>query len=415
MDDLVITGSGVISPARHGVVGLWEAMAARETFFTTLQGPAGRDGPSWPMAELSEKKLSWPDGASWADSQKYANPAAHLAVAVAAIALQANGTAGIGNGEHSGIVVAAGTLASDELDSVMPRLAAMSQTDERPLPRLLYEEVPDYSYLRGIPVQIAQFVSMVANFQGASVGINGPPSVAGLGALALAVRMLDSGELDRVLVVGVAPRLSAGAMAALDRHDPLATDSDVGRGPFDAERSGTIVGQGAAALLVERADAAYGRDATPLAKLLACETICEASRGAAARTAVQMVIEQGGGNPGFWWAHGAGSPTLDLEECHAVGPEIGAVPTTSSKGTIGNAFDCAALIDVALAVESLARAQLPPVGLLRKADPALGDIDPVIDQPRAIQTAETALVTAFTHGRGAADAGAAMLAKEHKP
>ncbi len=408
MDDLLITGSGVITPADDGVTGLWEAMAAGATFFSTLSGPAGQDGPSWPVAEISDRKLPWPEGSAWADSQKYANPAAHLAVAVTQIALGPGGQAGIGDAARGGIVVGAGTFSSDELDPVLPRLAAMSQTDPRPLPRLLYEEVPDYTYLRGIPVQIAQFVSMAARFQGASVGVNGPPGVAGLGALALAVRLLDSGELDRVLVVGVAPRLSAGSMAALDRQEQLATDTGVGRGPFDADRAGTIMGQGAAALLVERASAARARNAAPLARLLACETICEASREAALRTATGLALARGG-SPGFWWAHGAASPALDLEECQAVAPLTGTVPATSSKGTIGNAFECSGLIDVALAAESLSRGQVPPVGLLRKPDPALGDIDPVIDKPRPVRG--TALVTAFTHGRGASDAGAALLAK----
>jgi 3-oxoacyl-[acyl-carrier-protein] synthase II len=405
MDDLLITGSGVISPAGGDVTGLWEAMAAGKTFFKKLTGPAGQDGPSWPTAEISGGKLPWPEGSTWADSQKYANQAAHLAVAATQIALD-HVTA---DGERGGIVAATGTFASDELDLVFPRLAAISQTDPRSLPRLLYEEVPDYSYLRGIPVQIAQFVALAAGFQGATAGVNGPPGVAGLGALALAVRLLDSGELDRVLVVGAAPPLSVGAMAALDRQEPLATDSDIGRGPFDADRTGTIMGQGAAALLVERADAARARNAVPLARLLACETICDVSRKAAVKLATELAIERARRRPGFWWAHGAASPALDLEECQAVVPVIGTVPVTSSKGTIGNAFECSALIDVALAAESLARAQLPPVGLLRKPDPALGDIDPVIDAPRTASGAGTTLITAFTHGRGTSDAGAAVL------
>lgn len=410
MEDLVITGSGVLSPAVNGATGLWEAMAARKKFFKKFGSPTDEDSPSWPFAEVSAAELSWPEGASWVDIQKYANLSSHLAINVASVALRGNESAKNGNPARSGVVIAAGTSGNDELDQVMPRIAAMSQADLRPLPKLLYDEVPDYSYIRGIPVQMGQFVSMVSGFQGANAAVNGEAGVGGLGALALAVRLLNSNELDRVLVVGVAPRLSCAAMAALNDDDPLATDSSIGRGPFDVDRAGTIIGQGAAALLIERADAAHGRGATPLANLLACETICAVNRLVAAKTAVQMVVGQAGRNPAFWWAHGSGSPEMDLDECHAVAPEIGVVPTTSSKGTIGNAFECSALIDAALTVESLTRAQVPPVGLLRKSDPALGDIDPVIDKPRTIKNAGAALVTAFTHGRGTAMAGAVMLA-----
>jgi 3-oxoacyl-[acyl-carrier-protein] synthase II len=409
MEDLVITGSGVISPAVDGVTGLWEAMADRRTFFTTLGPPRGEGGPSWPLAEVREADLSWPAAAEWADVRKYANTSSHLAVTVAAMAMRGNESLRDRDPRRSGVVIAAGGGGSDELDRVMPRIAVLSLTDPRPLPKLLYDEVPDYSYIRGIPVQMGQFVSMISGFQGANAAVNGEAGVGGLGALALAVRLVDSGELDRVLVVGVAPRLSCAGLASLNNDDPFATDSGIGAGPFDVERAGTIAGQGAASVLIERAGAARERDAVPTARLLACETICAADRRTAAATAVRLVVDQAGRDPGCWWAHGAGSPALDLDECQAVVPEIGTVPVTSSKGTIGNAFDCSALIDTALTVESLNRAQLPPVGLLRKPDPALGDIDPVLDEPRAVEDDQAALVTAFTHGRGTAMAGAVML------
>lgn len=408
--DLVITGTSLISPAGHGVAGLWDAMAERKTFFTTLGGPAGGTAPSWPIAEVAESDLAWPPGPSWADVQKYANMSSHLAVTAAALGMQGNESASDGDPERAGVVIAAGGGGSDELDFVLPKIASMSQHDPRSLPKLLYDEVPDYSYLRGIPVQMGQFVSMISGFQGANAAVNGEAGVGGLGALTLAVRLLVSGELDRVLVVGVAPRLSVSGMASLNTEDPFPPDSDTGRGPFDVDRAGTVTGQGAASVLIERADVAAARGARPIARLLACETMCATDRPTALRSATNQVIEESARTPDIWWAHGAASPTMDADECAAVLPSVGRIPTTSSKGTIGNPFDCSALIDLALTAESLHRGLLPPVGLLNKADPALGDIDPVVHESRPVN-ADAALVTAFTHGRGTAMAGAVMLAR----
>lgn len=116
----------------------------------------------------------------------------------------------------------------DELGDVMPRVAGMALDDPRPLATLLYEEVPDYSYIRGIPSQLGQFVCMTTGFRGSNVAAYGEVAAGGLGALALALRLLESGELDRVLVVGVAPPSSVTALHSFDRDEPLGTEAAPG-------------------------------------------------------------------------------------------------------------------------------------------------------------------------------------------
>jgi 3-oxoacyl-[acyl-carrier-protein] synthase II len=100
-------------------------------------------------------------------------------------------------------------------------------------------------------------------------------------------------------------------------------------------------------------------------------------------------------------------------ETRAVLPRTGGLPVTGSKGTIGNAFECSALIDTALAVESLGRGGLPPVGLLRRPDPGLGGLDPVMGETRPLGPAPTALVTAFNQGQHSTAAGALVIASTH--
>ncbi|WP_327680664.1 beta-ketoacyl synthase N-terminal-like domain-containing protein [Kitasatospora sp. NBC_00458] len=409
MSDVIVTGTGVVSPAGLGTEPLWSAMAAGRSFFD----PAGP--LPWPVAAVDRGSVQWPPGKPWIDNRKYANLAAYWAVEAARLALRQAGRdpdapdgPGWGDPERGGTVMAVGST-GDELGDVMPRLAGMALDDPRPLATLLYEEVPDYSYIRGIPSQLGQFVCMTTGFRGSNVAAYGEVAAGGLGALALALRLLESGELDRVLVVGVAPPSSVSALASFDRDEPIGTEAAPGRGPFDEERAGPLLGQGAAAVLLERAAPADAPAPRALARLLACETVVAADRASATGLAVRAALRRAGGRPDLWWAHGSGSPAADREECSAVLPQVGAVPVTSSKGTLGLALECSALIDTALAVESLRRGQLPPVGLLRRPDPRLGGPDTVTGAARPVPGLGTALVTGIDHGRGTASAGALVL------
>lgn len=412
---IVITGSGVISPAGNGVRLLFDAMSAGKTFFDGGYDAGGRISSSlpWPTAAVHTSDFEWPDGDTWANNKKYANFAAHGAVSTARLALQTAGAADVSDAARCGTVIAVSSREADELSEVIPRLAAMAETDARSLAKFLYDEVPDFSYIRGIPSQLGQFVSMVTGFRGSNVAVYGEAGAGGFGALALAARLVLSGELDRVLVVGVSPPLSVSALATLDREEALGTLAGPGRGPFDVDRAGTLIGQGAAAIMLESQAVADARGVVPLAELQACETMGAATRTAAIDAAVQSVVDRHDQPPGLWWANGAGSMTLDHEECSGVGRYVDA-PTTASKGTIGNAFECAGLIDLALAVEALEQQMAPPIGLLRKPDPELGDIDFIHGAPRPIPGVRSVLVTTVNHGPSAAMAGAALVARRQR-
>ena len=102
-----------------------------------------------------------------------------------------------------------------------------------------------------------------------------------------------------------------------------------------------------------------------------------------------------------------GSVRLDEEECNVLGKVVHA-PVTTTKGTIGTAFECSALIDLVTAVAALGRNVIPPVSRLVRPDPALGAIDFVVGQAREVSAARIALVTGMSHGEGTT-AGAAIL------
>jgi 3-oxoacyl-[acyl-carrier-protein] synthase II len=413
---IVISGVGVLSPAGQGSKPLFDAMIEGRSFFdpAPTSAPARASGMPWPMTAIDPADAAWPSGPLWSKMKKYANTAAHAAVATAVQAVDTAGPASEAEAPRCGTVMAVSSTGGDGLSEVIPRLAALAQDDPRALAKLLYDEVPDYSYIRGIPSQLGQFVSMANGFRGSNLAVYGEAGAGGLGALALAMRLIESGELDRVMVVGVSAHLSVRALVAFDREDALASSAEPGRGPFDGSRIGVLVGQGAAALVLERESIAASRGVRALASLKACEAFAAVSRRAALEQAVDVVLGQAHGDAELWWSHASGSQIRDQEEWDVVRRRV-ATPATSSKGTMGDAFECAALIDVALAVEALDRETAPPIGLLTNPDPELVDLDPVVGSPRPLAGLRNVLLTSLNHGRSAAMAGAAVIGKGATP
>lgn len=408
-EPVLLTGTGLITAAGRGTAPVLAAMDAGKPAFQDLPG-----GLPWPTSAVDPQDTPWPQGASWANTRKYANVSAHSAVAAAVLAMDGAEAAAGEDALRSGVVMAVGCSGSDELGEVFGKLAVQARSDARPLPKLLYDEVPDYSYIRGIPSQIGQFVAIATGFRGSNVAVYGEGGAGGLGALALARRLLASGELDRVIVVGVAPPLSPTILTAYHREDPLGTDAVPGRGPFDIARSGSFVGQSAVALLLENADCAgvFGA-AGPQPELVSCHTLCAPVRAQALAETTRLVLGEARDRPGQWWSHASGSPVQDAEAVAAVAP-LAPGAATSSRGTVGASFECGGLVDLVLAAESLRRGSVPPVGLLEKVDPALEGrgAEFVVGAPRTPADTGHALVTALSHGAHASTAGAALLSWE---
>lgn len=397
MEDIAITGIGLISPAGIGPSAVLDAMCEGRTFFESKHGDrtAHKKFP-WPEASLKTPDMPWPVGPGWVDLKKYANTTAHQAVAVAQLAMEhAELKPGQFDARLSGAIVASG-IRTDDLMPILGRIGEMAANDKRPLARLLYEEVPDFSYLKDIPSQVGQFVCLATGFRGSNLAMYGEAGVGGIGSLALAMRLINSGELERVMVVGVAAPLPVAHLVAMDEKDALGSEASADKGPFAADRAGTLPGHAAVAIVIEAATAAARRGAPMIARLSACETVNASNVHTALASAFTLVTGAADCRPDAWWAHGAGSRALDLAECNALGEAL-QVPVTGSKGTIGNPFEVSGLIDVALAAEGLRRGQLPPVGLLNKIDRELDHLDIVVGHQRQLDNARQVVISTIDH------------------
>lgn len=414
-DQVVISGIGLITSLGSGVQTVLDAMHNGVNGFIDRSGDADCSKSDLVVARVAPELVSWPDDPEWINREKYANRQSHLAVSVAQQTIRSARLQGFEMAAidplRSGVVMTSGTSSNDELGSLLPRLASESRTSSKSLSEFLYDEVPDYSYIKGIPSQIGQFVSDVSNFRGSNVAVYGEGSSGGVAGLSLALDLILSGELDRVMVVGVSVLPSMTLADAFSRVEPLSPVAVDGAGPFDVDRRGSLLGEAAVAIIVERRGLRHDSAMKKPMQFLNVATAVAPST----RESFKAVLDALGNDVSgvdLWWANGAGARQLDLLEAE-VGASATKAPVTASKGTIGSALECSTLIDVALAREVVGEDLIPPIGLTSQVDPYLGDIDVVAGEPRQVDSPiNSVLITGLAHGWDCPSAGAVVIRNE---
>jgi 3-oxoacyl-[acyl-carrier-protein] synthase II len=214
-------------------------------------------------------------------------------------------------------------------------------------------------------------------------------------AIGDAVRLVQTGEADAVLTGGAEAALTHMTIGGFNRMGAL---SRVGISrPFDARRDGFIVGEGAAALVLEEAEAAAGRGAEPLAEVLGYGATADAFHltapepgGAGAARAIRRALDDADLAPetvDYVNAHGTSTPLNDRAETDAIKRALGdhakRVPVSSLKSAIGHLLGAGGAVEAVATVLALTQRVAPPT--LNWAEPEEGlDLDYVPDSARPL-------------------------------
>ncbi|MFI9331447.1 beta-ketoacyl synthase N-terminal-like domain-containing protein [Kitasatospora sp. NPDC052868] len=212
-------------------------------------------------------------------------------------------------------------------------------------------------------------------------------------AVADAAAMVATGRHPRVLVAA-GHLVEPGVFAAFDAGRALARDGELR--PFSAGRSGTLLGDAAAAVVVEAEPAAERRGAPVLARLAGwgrtgdAHHVCRPEPdGEGAARAVEAALARAGVAPaeiGYVNANGTGSPLADRAEASALrrvfGPHAERLPVSSSKSVHGHALEASALLELAVTIAALRDGRLPVNAGWLGPDPDVA-VDLVLDGPRA--------------------------------
>ncbi|MEJ7846144.1 MAG: beta-ketoacyl-[acyl-carrier-protein] synthase family protein [Acidimicrobiales bacterium] len=376
---VAVTGVGVLAPCGIG----------RDAFWSGLHRPAP-DG-------TTRRRLADFDPAGWFDSQavKRVDRFTQLAVAAAAEAVAHAGLdVDPAPSERTGVLVATG------LGGLGAHEAALRTLDARG-PRF----VSPYAIAALMPNAPAATVSMRHGATGPCENVT-TGCAAGTHAIGTAMRWIRWGLADVVLAGGTESSLTDTAIAGFTSMTALSK-----RGtsqPFDIDRDGFVVGEGAAVLVLERLDRACARGAPVLAIVAGAGSNADAHHltapapdGAGAAACVRLALADAGLAPGDVThvnAHGTATKLNDLAEARALHAVFGDdVPALMSvKGVTGHLLGAAGAVEAAAVVLAMGAGAIAPTGATTVPDPALG-LDVVHGAPRS-WTPGPALSTSFGFG-----------------
>jgi 3-oxoacyl-[acyl-carrier-protein] synthase II len=232
------------------------------------------------------------------------------------------------------------------------------------------------------PRRVSPFLvpMMMANAPGAAIsmrfGLRGPletivtACAAGTHALTYAARLIVWGLADAVVAGGTEHAATPTAMAGFGNMTALSTTGT--SRPFDAERDGFVMGEGAAAFVFEEWETAVARGATILGEVMGGGSTADAHHitapapgGVGAIDCMRLALDDAGLAPADIKqinAHGTSTPHNDSAEAAAIETVFGAhtVPVVSTKGVTGHALGAAGALEAAAVLLSFEHRKIPP-------------------------------------------------------
>jgi len=382
--DVVVTGRGVVSSVGEGADGFFEGLLAKRSGIA--------DGVGACLAFDPEQAMT-PKEARRADR--------YTQLAVAA-ATQATAEAGL-----------------DGADAVAPeRLGVLVGTGVGGLTTL---EAECKAWLEGGDRAVSpHFVPMMMPNAAAGtiamrLGAHGPgfslasACATGSHAIGEALRVIQRGEADVVVCGGTEAALTGLCIAAFRRMGALSREG-ISR-PFDAQRDGFVMGEGAAVIVLERAEHARARGATGYGRIVGYGASNDAFHitqpdpdGRGATDAMRATLADAGAaasDVGYLNAHGTSTPFNDRVETQAIKQVFnsGATPppVSSTKSAIGHLLGAAGAVEAIACLEAVRRGVLPPTLNYEEPDPEC-DLDYVPEGPREAPGLELALSNSFGFG-----------------
>jgi 3-oxoacyl-[acyl-carrier-protein] synthase II len=396
---VAVTGVGLVSGLGVGTGETWKGLldgvsaAAPITDFDAgrLSGQRGVHVPNFTPGDFATKRVL--------RSMAYCD---QLALAAASLAMRDAG-AEPGAGLRDGLFVGGSKEISNPSHLLAASLEARradGSVDVRRFGEIAPASAYPLFYVEGLQAASLFYISQAFGLRGTNTYYDGSAE-ASAQAVASGYRAVRDGYADRVLVGGAADAASWWGMAKLDALGMLAPGSGPGTcQPFGADRDGTVPGDGAAFLLLERWDSAVARGATIYAEAAGEASTQQSpstvSDGRAISRAVAGALKAAGcsaAEVAFAVTSASGSPAGDAAEARGLSRVLGSdVPVTSVVGSTGHLMAGAGALNAAVAVLSLHHGELPPVAGDGQADQAL-DLAVVRGLPKPV-AADVGLATA---------------------
>lgn len=415
---IVVTGMGAVTPLGCGTETVWQRLLAGQSGLRRLAESVTADLPAKvggvvPSQEEDAEAGFNPDDVIPVKEQKKMDRFIMFAIAAAKEALaQAGWVANTPEEqERTATIIASG------IGGFPAIVDAVRTTDTKGPRRLSPFTIPSF------------LVNMAAGHVSINFGFKGPRGApvtacaAGVQAIGDAARMIRNGEADIAVCGGAEAcidRVSLAGFAAARALSSSFNDTpESASRPFDVNRDGFVMGEGAGLLVIESLEHALARGATPIAELVGYGTSADAyhltagpENGDGARRAMAAAIHQAGIEPSqiqHLNAHATSTPVGDKGELAAIKTIFGTdnkIAVTSTKSATGHLLGAAGGIEAIFTVLALRDQIAPATRNLEQADPFAEGVDIVHGAARKMP-----IEYAISNGFGFGGVNASVLFK----
>jgi 3-oxoacyl-[acyl-carrier-protein] synthase II len=396
---VVVTGIGILCPVGRNASSTWEALIAGKSGidYITLFDPE-------PLATRFAGEVKGFNPTDYVNRKQARHMDRFVQLAVAA-SLEAVKQAGIqispGNQDNIGVIIGSG----------FGGLLTLSQQI-----RILREKGPDRVSPFLVPMLLADMasaqVSIVLGAKGPNLGTASACS-SGSDAIGTAYEIIRRGDAQAMLAGGSEAAVTPIGIAAFNALRVLSTRNSQPRlasRPFDAERDGFVLSEGAAVLMLEDLSFAQRRGASILAEITgygvssdAYHVTQPAEDGEGAVRAMRMALNKAGlatTEIDYINAHGTSTPLNDKMETRAIKTVFGDtayhIPVSSTKSMMGHLLGGAGAVEAAICIMVIRHGIIPPTINLTHPDPEC-DLDYVPNIARQARVT-TALSNSFGFG-----------------
>jgi len=256
-------------------------------------------------------------------------------------------------------------------------------------------------------------VSIAHGFKG-PLGAPVTACAAGAQAIGDGARMIRADEIDVAVCGGSEACIDTVSLAGFAAARALSTGFNdrpsAASRPFDRQRDGFVMGEGAGIVVIEALEHALLRGATPLAEMVGYGTTADAYHmtsgpedGAGAARAMRQALAQAGLEPaaiGYVNAHATSTPVGDAGELAAIRTVFGAgsgAAISSTKSATGHLLGAAGGLEAVFSIQALRTGELPPTLNLEQPDAAADGLD-LIGPPGRRAQVDYAMSNGFGFG-----------------
>ena len=371
---VVITGLGAITPLGNSVDETWQGMTQGRSGVGPITKFDTTEYPTKIAAEIKDFNIR--DYIDRREARKM-DPFAHYAVAGSLQALRDAGLSeeGAYDPERMGVVLGVGIGGFETLENSYEALFLKGP-----------DRVPPMTIPKHIANEGPGNVAIAINAQGPCYALTTACSSA-TDAIGSAYRLVKDGVMDIMVTGGVEACITKLAVMGFSVIQALAMNfndrpTEASR-PFDKDRSGFVIGEGAGILTIETLEHAKARGAHIYAEIVGNGMMCDAqhltaphSEGRGAIQAMNMALREAGMKPedvDYINAHGTSTPINDPFETKAIKASFGdhafKLKVSSTKSMTGHCIGATGGIEAIACVKAITEGVIPPTINLNEPDP----------------------------------------------